>query len=477
VIFTGRVPFVWIVSQSGDAGLLQVTSTTETPSALRAGSSANFTTPGAFSPDPGSYLPATQPAAGTVIPSTISALAPDFKFPQAWKSSLAFDKKIGKGLIFTMEGILNKDIHPTVFRNPNLVTPVPLNVVGYADNRLIYPSAVKDRFINPLTAATFNAVTNPLPSTAVPNGDARGTQALNSIVMGNGKGGFYASLTAKLEKQFSKGFFGSLAYTASVQENRFDGGGDQPLSAWQGTATINGSNFPDIGTANTVLPNRVIAGFSYRKEYIKHAATTISLFYEGASEGRFSYTYSADFNRDGTNFDLIYIPKNPSEITFSTKTIGSGATAVTYTPQQQSDAFFAYIAQDPYLRKHQGEYAQRNAVNRPWRNQVDIKFLQDLFINVGKKRNTIQFSLDIFNFGNLLNHNWGIFRTINASSILIPTPGSGAGSVSSLVAGGTIRPTFQMANLGNDLISKTYRDNTTISSTYYMQFGLRYIFN
>ena len=465
-IFTGRIPFVWIVSQSGDAGLLQVTSTTETPTANR-GNPALYSTPGPFNPNPAAYLPIVQPAAGTVIPSTISALAPDFKFPQTWKTSLAFDKKIAKGLVFTMEGILNKDVHTAVFSNPNLVAPTPLNVTGYPDNRMFYPSAVKDRFINPLTSATFNAVTNPNPSTAVPNGDARGTQAFNSILMSNGKKGFYFSLTAKLEKQFSKGFYGTVAYTGSVANNLFDGSGDQPLSAWQSTPTVDGANFASLGNSSFIVPSRIIASLSYRKEYLKHLATTVSLFYEGASTGTFSYTYSSDFNRDGTNNDLIYIPKNPSEITFVPKTLNG----VTYSAQQQSDLFFSYIDQDKYLRKHMGEYAERNGAKLPWRNQFDIRVMQDLFTNIGKQRNTIQFSLDIFNFTNLLNSNWGIFKTVNASSILVPQ------NVSSLVTGGAVKPTFQLATVGTGLATSTYRDNVSIGSTYYMQFGLRYIFN
>ena len=477
-IFTGRVPFVWIVSQSGDAGLLQVTSTTETPTAQRGGPNSGFTTPGPFSPNPAAYLPASQPIAGTVVPSTISALAPNFKFPSTWKTTLAFDKKIGSGIIFTLEGIVNKDINPTVFRNPNLVSPQPLNVTGYPDNRLFYPSTVKDRFINPLTSAVFNATTNPKPSTPVANGDARGTQALNTIVMSNGSGGYYASLTARLEKQFSKGWYGSIAYVASAADNKFDGGGDQPLSAWQGTATVNGANYPEAGNASYIIPSRIIASLSYRKEYLKHLGTTVSLTYEGGSEGRFSYTYSADFNRDGTNFDLIYIPTNatdPNQITFAPKSITYSVNGVsktdTYTAAQQGQMFEDYINQDPYLRKHRGEYAQRNAVNRPWRNEVNVKILQDVFLNVGKKRNTLQFSLDIFNFGNLINHQWGILHTINASSILVPT------NVTSIVAGGTVKPTFQLATVGNGLATSTYRDNLSIFSTYFMQFGLRYIFN
>ena len=462
-IFTGRLPFVWIVSQSGTNGMIQFTQTVV----------GQANTPGPFNPNPFAYRPATPPKAGTQIPSTITALVPNFKFPQAWKTSLAFDKKLGTGTVLTVEGIFNKDINTAIFRNPNLVAPAPLNVAGYPDNRMFYPVANKDKFINPLTAA--NAAQ---PNIPVPNGDARGTQAFNPIVIDNGKKGFYASLTVKLEKQFSRNFFGSIAYTGTVANNQFDGSGDQPLSAYTGTPTVNGGEFLTEGNANYILPNRLIAGVSYRREYLKHLATTISLFYEGAIQGRFSYTYGSDFNRDGVNNDLIYIPKNPSEITFSSKTVSG----VTFTPQQQSDLFFAYIAQDKYLSKHMGEYAERNGASTPWRNQVDVKFLQDLFVNVGKKRNTIQFSLDIFNFGNLINSSWGIFKTINAPAILVPTPpGSGAtpvvGSANSLVVGGTVKPTFQLATVGNGLATQTFRDNVSIASTYYMQFGLRYIFN
>ncbi len=470
-VFTGRVPFVWIVSQSGDAGLLQVTSVYETLGAARtSGNPALYATPGGFNPDPRAYLPTTVPAAGTVIPSTISALAPNFKFPQTWKTSLGFDKKLGKSTTFTLEAIYNKDMHTAVFRNPNLVAPTALGVAGYPDNRLIYPNLVKDKFINPLTAA--NAAVS--PSTAVPTGDARGTQAFNTIVMDNGSKGYYFSITANLQKQFVKGFYGMLAYTASFADNLFDGSGDQPLSAWQGTPNVNGSNFPVLGTSSFILPHRIIASASYRREYLKHLGTTISVFYEGATQGRYSYLYSADFNRDGTNNDLIYIPtdaRDPNQITFVSKTVGSGATAVTFTPAQQAQMFEDYINQDSYLRKHRGEYAERNAATYPWRNQFDVRFLQDLFVNLGKNRNSIQFSLDIFNFGNLINSNWGKVKAVNASSILVPT------NVASLVPGGTVKPTFQIATVGNGLATSTYRDVVSITSTYYMQFGLRYIFN
>lgn len=447
-IFSGRVPFVWIVSQSGDAGLLQVTQSWN----------SSTTVPPKFDPNPAAYLPATQPTPGSVIPSAITALDENFKFPQTWKTSLAMDKRLASNLIFTLEGIFNKDVNTTVFENANLVTPQALNVAGYPDSRLIYPNSNNQKFINPLNSSG-------VPSTT-------GTSAFNAIVMDNGSKGYYFSLTAKLEKTFSKNWFGQIAYTKTIAENLFDGGGDQPLSAWQSTYTVNGSNIPTLGTPGFVVPNRVIGALSYRKEYLKHLGTTVSLFYEGSIGGRFSYLYAGDFNRDGFNGnDLIYIPKDASEITFIDRPASSATGGVAYTAAQQSTLFFQYVEQDKYLRKHKGEYAERNGARYPWRNQFDVKLLQDVFMNIGKNRNTLQFTLDIFNFANLLNSKWGIVKTVNASSILVPQ------NISSLTPGGTTKPTFWLQMDRNHPVTETFRDNVSIFSTYYMQFGLRYLFN
>ena len=285
--------------------------------------------------------------------------------------------------------------------------------------------------------------------------------------MDNGSKGHYFSISGKLEKQFSKGLSGFVAYTKTIANNLFDGSGDQPLSAWQTTASVNGANEPLLGYAGYAAPDRITAGVTYRKEYLKHLATTISLFYNGSIQGRFSYVYSADLNRDGSNNDLIYIPKDPSEITFVPKTV----IGVTYTAQEQSDLFFKYIEQDKYLRAHKGQYAERNGAQLPWRNQVDLKFMQDVFVNLGKNRNTLQFTVDIFNFGNLLNSSWSTFKTVNAPGILVPT------NINALVPGGTVRPTFQLQTDRSGLATSTFRENVSITSTYYMQFGLRYLFN
>lgn len=454
-IFTGRIPTVWIVAQSGDAGLLQVTQTWANISAANPGPNGLTSLP--FNADPNAYRPTTQPTPGAVVPSSVSAMDRNLSFPQTWKTSIAVDKKLPYGIIGTLEAIYNKDLNVNYGRNPNLVDPQALNTTGYMDSRPIYPSANKDKFINPLTAAGLPAA----------NGSATGTGSFNPIVLGNAKNlGYYFSITAKLEKQFASGLYAMGAYTFTEQQNLFDGTGDQLINTWSGTPTVGNPNNLALAPGGNIVPHRVIGSLSYRKEYFKHFATSVSLFFEGSTFGRYSYTYSADFNRDGQANDLIYVPKDPSEIAFQQFTSGG----VTYTSQQQSDAFFAFIDQDEYLKTRKGQYAERNGAQFPWRNQIDIRFAQEIFTNIGPRRNTLQFTVDIFNFGNLLNSDWGIKHIPNTTQILQPQ------NVSSLVPGGAVTPLYRLPLINGQLLSKTFRDDNSINSTYYMQFGLRYTF-
>jgi len=464
-IFTGKVPTVWLVSQSGDAGMLQVTSTYSTVSSNGgvAPGTAYGSLPGyannvlPFSPDVAAHRPTSVPAPGTVIPTFVSATDPNFRNPQSLKTSLAVDAKLPGGFVGTLEGIYNRDYIIAYGQNYNLVNPTNLNINGYADNRQIYPSANSDKFYNKLDAAT-----NRFSST--------GSQAFNAYVLTNGHKGYYLSGTAKLEKQFSGGLVASLAYTRSTARNMYDGTGDQLSGTWSGTPIVNNVNEPGLSYANYVVPDRIVGQLSYRKEYLKHLATQISFFYSGSIQGRYSYVYNGDLNRDGVNSnDLLYIPKDASEITFADLTYANG---VRYTAAQQSAMFFNYIDQDDYLSKHRGQYAERNGATLPWRNQVDFRLAQDIFI-ADKTRNTLQFTVDILNVGNLLNRNWGLYQTINNSALLSTV----SANLNAITPTGTTRPTFTLAADRGAPITSTFRNTTTTASTYYMQLGLRYSFN
>jgi len=107
----------------------------------------------------------------------------------------------------------------------------------------------------------------------------------------------------------------------------------------------------------------------------------------------------------------------------------------------------------------------------PWRNQFDVKIMQDFFVNVGGKRNTLQVSLDILNFANLLSKHWGLSQLYKQGNILTQT------NVSSIVAGGAVKPTYQLNPYNNTMLTNTFTNNISYSSTYSMQLGIRYIFN
>jgi len=443
-IFTGRVPFVWIVSQSGDAGLLQFTQT-------YSGANTPFFNP-SIAPN---LTSATIPAAGTSIPGTISSMATDLKFPQTWKSSLAVDFKLPGGIVATLEGIYGKDLNVAVAKNVNLQDPTNLTIAGYPDNRPFYGSSVNSRQVVNITGAG-------LPS-------ATGTSALNVVQMTNAKGGYNWQATAQLTKQFNSGLSAMIAYTRSDQRNFGDGSGDQLLNLWSIPYTSTNSNNPTLSYSQNLLPDRIIASVSYRKEYIKNLATSFSVFYQGSQQGRYSYYYSADFNRDGQTNDLIYIPRDASEITFTNIPSGTTGYARAYSAQEQSDIFMNYIENDPYLSKRKGQYAERNGALLPWRNQFDLRLTQEIFKNFGNTKNSFQFTVDIFNVGNLLNRKWGNVNFANNSAILVPQ------NVSSINA--TTKPTFRLANTQGDIVRESFGTSQTTSSTYYMQFGVRYNFN
>lgn len=444
-VFTGRIPFVWIISQARYSGLQQVTQTWQ----------GRQNTPGPFSSDPQRYVPdisVQQPG----LPAITSVLSKDFKMPQTWKSSIGLDAHLPVGITGTVEVLYNKDINAIVFNDANLVVPKPLNIAGYPDNRLVYPAANNQRFINPLNA-------DGMP-------DVNGNSPFNAVVVGNSSRGYYWSATFQLERKFSNSFSMSAAYIKSIAKNLNDGDGDQTLSALYAKPTVNGINTPELGYAGYVSPNRVVASLIYRKRYFKKFEISAGLVYQGAVDGRFSYTYAQDFNHDGTNKSLIYVPRNPSEITFVPLTVNQPG-RVTYTAAQQSNAFFNYVDQDKYLWTRKGSYAERNGATLPWRNQWDFKLTHDFILSNKVVKHTIQLSWDVFNVGNLLNRNWGLKKLVNTSSILVPA------NLPDVKPGGNTKPVFQLATVGGRLITDTFKNDVSLNSTYSMQVGVRYLFN
>jgi hypothetical protein len=443
-LFTGRIPYVWIISQARYSGMYQLTQTWQGQQHV-----------------PGPFEAVTQYSSGhqtsSSLPSITSILSRDIKMPQSWKSNLGVTLHLSNGFTATLDAIFNRDIRGISFRNVNLNAPVTLNIPGYPDHRLVYPASNSQKYINTLN------------SSGVP--DATATSALNAVYVYNSSKGYYFTSIAQIEKKINSRLNFSLAYARSMARNYHDGDGDQTLSALQSTPSVDGINNPALGYAGYVMPHKVASTLTYSIKYAKNLKFSLGLVYQGLNEGRFSYTYASDFTRDGTNKSLIYIPANPSEIRFSPLTIQTGQTKEIFSSQQQSDAFFSYIEQDKYLKTRKGQYAERNGVLLPWRHQFDLKLSHDFDLDVKGQRHTIQVTGDILNLGNLIHSSWGLRKMANTSSILIPS------NLDEVKPNGTTIPTFNLATVGGKLPTETFRNDFSVHSTYLMQFGIRYLFD
>ena len=431
-LFTGRIPFVWIVAQSGDSGVLQTTYT------AKAGDGKIIPS---FTPDRMDMLHQIYPDGLTTAAATsgnVSLMDDGLKLPQTWKTSLAVDVKLPWGIKGSLEGIYNKDLNPVVVTNVGMKPGVYTNIPDYADNRPVYGPTYDKNF------------------------------AKAYLLTNAAKGGYYYSITARLEKNFDFGMNAMIAYTHSGAKNVTDGIGDQIASGWYVPPTVKGANFQEMGYASYVMPHRIIASLSYRKEYIKHLATGISLFYEGGPTGRLSYTYTSAVVGDGGANNLIYVPNTKDELTF-VDVVDKDTKQVTYTKEDQATDFWNFVNNDSYLKTRKGKYAERNGKVYPWTHKFDLKITQDIFQNICGKRNTIQIGLDILNVGNLLNNKWGNTWVTTQNAILRQT--------NKLTQGGTDVPTYNFVQNGESVLDKDFTRSIGYGSTYSMQLSFRYIFN
>ena len=424
-IFTGKIPFVWLTNVPTNSGMYQFGANVTNPAALQ-----NYK----FNPNPDAYLSTFPTTAGTSVPANIVMTDPNFKFPQIFRTNLAFDKRFGQGWLFSMEAIYTKDLNAVRMRNAN-EKPTNGTLTG-SDSRGRFAASGDRRIYSNVTSAVILENTN--------------------------KGGGF-SFTSQLSKSFANGFYGSFAYTFTTYNEVTSNPGSQASSAWNSNPNVGTQNALEMYNSAYVIPHRIIANFSYRKEYIKHLATTFSLFYEGASQGLFTYTVNGDLNNDGNSVDLMYIPKDATDIIFVPSTASS--TSNVYSAQQQSDAFFQFVENSPNLKKNKGRYAQRNGASQPWYDRVDVKILQDLFTNIGKRRNTIQVSLDILNFTNMINKDWGVIKATTVRNPLVFAGYNPSGA-----------PTYRMTQINRELVTNPFQTVQSTASTWGMQFGVRYIF-
>ena len=423
-VFTGPPIYVWISNQVGNTGVLtgfaDVRNTKTRP----------------WNPNPDAYKP-TDVTGAPASSYELALTDPDFKFPQVWRTNVAVDQKLPWDLVATGEFIYSKDVNGISYINANL--PAAQTTLVGADNRPRWTS-------------------NKLNPTVSPD----------AVVLGNQNDGSSWHASAALQKRFGQGKgFLKAAYSYGASKNTVDPG-SIAFGSWTGNTISNDPNNPPVANSNQFPGQRVFVAGSYRVEYLKFGATTFSFFWQGYRNGYASYAYSGDLNNDlGTGNDLLYVPRDQSEMNFATFTSGGK----TFTSADQAAAWDAYITQDAYLSSRRGQYAERNAVKLPMVFRLDFSVNQDLFRNVGGAKHTLSFRADFLNFSNLLNHDWGVGQRLVGGSSTLSQPLTNA----TVDAQG--RATYRLRVVNGELLKKSFETTAGLSDVYQIQFSLKYSFN
>ena len=360
------------------------------------------------------------------VPSAISAVDPDFKMPQVWKTSLAVDYQLPVSFPFTVtvEGIFNKMINDRSISDWSMLPAEGFARWNGADNRPIYPS-------------TFRNSTKAF----VLENTSKGYGWIGNITI-NTQPADWVSLMA--------------AYTHTVSKEITGMPGSAAESAFTYVPTVAGPNNIKLHNSQYVTPDRVVASATLHDRSGNHYSLIYETWRGGYNE---SYMMANDMNGDGYNYDAIYIPTDAE--------VNKGL--FRFVSEDDKVRFMDYVHNDSYLKKHQGEYAEGYSVYNPWVHRIDISYKHDFKLNIGKTKHVLQLSADVKNVLNLFNSSWGVSKAMNASlnsgRILkyenTDAEGYPVFSTPSAVHGNT----------------KTWTPNFALGQCWYASIGIKYIFN
>lgn len=412
-IFTGRIPFVWISNSFSNSGVEYIRSNF---------SGKSFPTGFKFNSDPYNQL------AGVASKTTeINVVAKDFKYPQVFRANLAYEHKFLNGFKATLEGLYTKKINDIEYKNIN-AEPNGKFLNNGSDKRMLFSKTVD---------ANYTSV----------------------ILLDNTNKGYSYSATAKLEKKFNFGLDAFVAYTFGESKDVNSGSSSQAYSNWRYNEVKGNPNDPELSYSEFDIRHNVMGALTYRVEYAKNFATSVGLVYSGFSSPGYTFIYNYDINGDGSrDNDILFVPTDAQ----IDQMLFKG------TPEQvteQRGALKSYLAQAEGLKDIRGEYADRNSMRTDFESHFDLRIGQEFFVNTGKTRHKLELTLDILNFSNLLNREWGLYNSPSFNYAPI-----GVSSVDAT----TGVPTFTFtAPKGDPTKFYTHSD---FNSRWRAQIGLRYSF-
>ncbi|WP_457653464.1 TonB-dependent receptor [Rhodocaloribacter sp.] len=369
-VFTGRVPFVW-------PGSMFLNNGTNSGFVFRFGGRFPDGSPIPFEPDIQKQFTGADFGQSDIPSGRLEIFEKDFRYPRVFRSSLGLDYELPGGVIGTLEGQYTKTISGVNVRNVNLNPDAVTMTDGPGARPVYFGDNIE---LDPRYSAVH--------------------------VVGNTSKGYTYDVTVHLRKQFDDLFAegdallldASYTYGDAYVVN--DGTSSQINTLWRSmeVADYLPNNLRQT-RSDFSIGHRILGSVTFRKHFLKNLTTTISIFYTGESGRPFNYTIDNSDALIGApgfrDFGLFYVPNDANELIFESDQAASAA------------ALNRFIESSDYLKSRRGKFAQRNGSRLPFENIIDLKIAQEVFGKIAGRKQKFEITLDIFNFTNLLNSDWG----------------------------------------------------------------------
>ncbi|MBU2978183.1 TonB-dependent receptor [Alteromonas sp. C1M14] len=212
-------------------------------------------------------------------------------------------------------------------------------------------------------------------------------------------GGRSILFTSALSKQWDNGFRFNASYTHQDITEANPGTSSTAESNYQYEVTVN-RNDPLVGTAYYEIEHRLVMNLGYTHQFFAGYNTTFDLYFERRSGRPFSWVlgaYQDDDFGDQAEFDDadVYLPYLPSS---------SSDAAFDFDAGLSYDEIMA-IAEEAGIAASAGGYAGKYTQTQPWITTVDLSISQEIPGFVEGHKGKVYLNID--NFANLLNSDWG----------------------------------------------------------------------
>jgi Carboxypeptidase regulatory-like domain/TonB dependent receptor len=392
-LFQGSAASVWLINPYQNTGMVLNSVTCSLTTALRCPAglfTADINNPAA--------IPGQPPAAN------VDFLAPGASQPAVWKMNLAWDAELPMGFTVGAEWLHTRVKQGLTYRHLNLGNPT----ATAPDGRQLFWNAggrnpaCWDGNANPLT--TGACATNANNPQQRPTSRFLQNRNFNNVLVaeqtGEGRGN---AITVSLQQNLrSLGINWSAAFTHTTATEVSPLTSSTSNSQWANRSNYN-PNEAVVANSGSLIRNRVNASVSWSRAFVGPYRTTFGVFYEGRSGRPYSWTFNNDMNGDGVQGnDLLYVPRDvgSGEVLFrlpGQTVAASGAAA--------EAKFWQIVDAHPALLKAKGGVVARNSDFGGFTNNIDVRLSQEVPGFTARHKGV--FTLDILNFGNLLNKKWG----------------------------------------------------------------------